>query len=128
MPIKSILLLSGNGIDLQCFFGLVYKGERWSVGTRNKALRDFSALHPQAATALQEWRKKIEATTSQSYAELKTVFNSVDKAGHYYIFDSAGNHFRLIAAIHFNTQTVYIRAAKSMTYGNLDRPYHPSSD
>ena len=30
--------------------------------------------------------------------------------GPYYIFDSAGNHFRLIAAIHFNTQTVYIRA------------------
>ena len=46
----------------------------------NKALRDFSKLHPQAATALQEWRKKIEATTSKSYAELKTVFNSVDKA------------------------------------------------
>ena len=88
----------------------------------NKALRDFSKLHPQAATALQEWRKKIEATTSQSYAELKTVFNSVDKAGLYYIFDIAGNHYRLITAIHFNTQTVYIRAVLTHKEYDLWKP------
>lgn len=76
----------------------------------NKALRDFSKIHPQATPALQEWRKKIETTNSKSYAELKTVVNSVDKVGLYYVFNIAGNHYRLIAAIHFNTQTVYIRA------------------
>ncbi len=75
----------------------------------NKALRDFAILHPQSETALQEWRKRMEATTSNSYSELKTAFNSVDKVGNYYIFNIAGNHYRLIAAIHFNTQTVYIR-------------------
>ena len=88
----------------------------------NKALLDFSKLHPQAATALQEWRKKIEATTSKSYAELKTVFNSVDKAGSYYIFDIAGNHYRLIAAIHFNTQTLYIRAVLTHKEYDLWKP------
>jgi mRNA interferase HigB len=75
----------------------------------NKALRDFAISHPQSETALQEWRKRMEATTSNSYSELKTAFNSVDKVGNYYIFNIAGNHYRLIAAIHFNTQTVYIR-------------------
>lgn len=54
--------------------------------------------------------KKLETLSSKSYSELKTVFNSVDKVGDYYIFNIAGNHYRLIAAIHFNTQTVYIRA------------------
>ncbi|TAL51994.1 MAG: type II toxin-antitoxin system HigB family toxin [Methylovulum sp.] len=76
----------------------------------NKTLRDFSKRHPQAAAPLQEWRKKLETITSKSYSELKTVFNSVDKVGDYYIFSIAGNRYRLIAAIHFNTQTVYIRA------------------
>jgi len=28
----------------------------------------------------------------------------VDKVGDYYVFDIAGNRYRLIAAIHFNTQ------------------------
>ena len=88
----------------------------------NKALRDFSKLHPQAATALQDWRKKTETTTSKSYAELRNVFNSVDKAGHYYIFNIAGNNYRLITAIHFNTQTVYIRAVLTHKEYNLWKP------
>ena len=37
------------------------------------------------------------------------MFNSVDKVGEYYVFDIVGNHYRLIAAIHFNTQTLYVR-------------------
>ena len=36
------------------------------------------------------------------------MFNSVDKAGEYYVFDIAGNHYRLIAAIHSNTQSLYV--------------------
>jgi len=88
----------------------------------NKALRDFSTLHPQAANPLQEWRKKVEAMSNRSYAELKTVFNSVDKVGNYYIFNIAGNHYRLIAAIHFNTQTVYIRAVLTHKEYDLWKP------
>jgi len=88
----------------------------------NKALRDFSIGHPQAAAPLQEWRKKLETITSKSYPELKTVFNSVDKVGNYYIFNIAGNHYRLIAAIHFNTQTVYIRAVLTHKEYDLWKP------
>lgn len=47
------------------------------------------------------------------------MFGSVDKVGHYYVFDIAGNHYRLIAAIHFNTQTLYIRAV--LTHSDYDR-------
>ena len=88
----------------------------------NKALRDFSIEHPRAVISLQEWRKKIEVTTSKSYAELKTVFNSVDKVGNYYVFNIAGNHYRLIAAIHFNTQTIYIRAVLTHKEYDLWKP------
>jgi mRNA interferase HigB len=85
----------------------------------NKALQEFILLYPQAATPLQEWRAKIRMASIQSYAELKSLFNSVDKVGDYYVFNIAGNHYRLIAAIHFNTQTLYIRSI--MTHKEYDK-------
>ena len=85
----------------------------------NKALHEFSKLHPQAKTPLQEWRVKMNHAVVNSYAELKTVFNSVDKVGNYFVFNIAGNHYRLIAAIHFNTQTLYIRSI--MTHKEYDQ-------
>jgi len=80
----------------------------------NKALQDFAALHPQATVPLQEWRGKMRDASVKSYAELKNIFNSVDKVGHYFVFNIAGNHYRLIAAIHFNTQTLYIRSIMTL--------------
>jgi len=81
----------------------------------HKTLRDFYALHPQSTEALQAWPKKLENGSPQNFSELKQIFNAVDKVSHYYVFNIAGNHFRLIAAIHFNTQTVYIRSV--LTHG-----------
>jgi mRNA interferase HigB len=40
---------------------------------------------------------------------LKRAFNATDKAGEYYVFDIGGNKYRLIAAIHFNTQKLFVR-------------------
>jgi len=45
-----------------------------------------------------------------NFAELRAVFNSVDAVGSgLYIFNIKGNHYRLIARIHFNVRTVYIK-------------------
>ncbi len=76
----------------------------------NKALRDFAARHREAGEPLQAWRKLIERNTFAGYADLRRVFNSADKVGDYFVFNIAGNRYRLIAAIHFNTQTLYVRA------------------
>ena len=76
----------------------------------NKALREFSRQHRAATVPLQVWRKVIERNKFGNFSELKRAFNSVDKAGDYYVFNIAGNHYRLVAAIHFNTQTLYVRA------------------
>ena len=84
----------------------------------NKALREFALRYRAAGPPLQAWRKLIEQNDFHSYADLKRVFNSVDKAGDYYVFDIAGNHYRLIAAIHFNTQTLYVRAV--LTHAEYD--------
>ena len=84
----------------------------------NKALKLFSQRYPQAEIALQDWRKNIEKHPFNSFAELKQKFNSVDRVGEYYVFNIAGNHFRLVAAIHFNTQTLYVR--EILTHSEYD--------
>ena len=75
----------------------------------NKALVDFAAIHGEADTPLQAWRKIIEAGAFANYAELKDSFNATDKVGDYYVFDIGGNKYRLITAIHFDRQMVFIR-------------------
>lgn len=84
----------------------------------NKALREFTQRHRAAGESLQAWRKLIERNAFRSYADLKRVFNTVDKVGEYYVFDISGNRYRVIAAIHFNTQTTYVRAV--LTHAEYD--------
>lgn len=75
----------------------------------NKALVDFSEQHPAAAAPLQTWRHITEESTWRSYADLKAAFNSVDRVGDFYVFNIGGNKYRLIAAIHFNRQMLFVR-------------------
>ena len=44
-----------------------------------------------------------------SLSDLKKVFRTVDYVGNdRYVFDILGNHYRLIAMIHFKIRTVYV--------------------
>ena len=75
----------------------------------NKALTDFAALHPASEDPLQAWRRIVEASTFRGFAEFRRTFNSVDRVGDFYVFDIGGNKYRLITAIHFNRQVIFIR-------------------
>jgi mRNA interferase HigB len=75
----------------------------------NRSLRAFALRFPQADAPLQAWRRLIERNRFTSFAELKGLFPAVDKAGDFFVFNVGGNKFRVIAAIHFNTQTLYVR-------------------
>lgn len=84
----------------------------------NRALRAFALRQRAAGEPLQAWRRLIERNAFRNFADLKQVFNAVDKVGEYYVFDISGNRYRLIAAIHFNTQTLYVRAV--LTHAEYD--------
>jgi len=84
----------------------------------NSALRKFSDRHPAAQTPLQGWRRVIEKNTFRNWAELKAVFNTVDKVGDLVVFDIGGNKYRLIAYIRFERQIVYVKAV--LTHGEYD--------
>ncbi|MES2117519.1 MAG: type II toxin-antitoxin system HigB family toxin [Pseudomonadota bacterium] len=75
----------------------------------NKALTDFAALHRSAGDALQAWRKIVESRPYANFAEIKATFNAVDKVGPYYVFDIGGNKYRIVSAIHFAQQRLFVR-------------------
>ena len=76
--------------------------------TRKKIL-DFAKDHPDCSTALDGWYRTVKHSDFRSFAELRCVFPSADQVGKLTVFNIGGNKARLIAAIHYNTQKLFIR-------------------
>ena len=74
-----------------------------------KALRIFAQNHPDSTSALNAWYKIVRTNRFASFHELQRVFARADQVGNLVVFNIGGNKYRLIAAIHFNRQKVYVR-------------------
>lgn len=74
-----------------------------------RKLRDYYDENSQSEIPLTEWYYKMLDTTATNIYELRQIVNSVDPVEGYTIFNVGGNNYRLITAIHYNTQTCYIR-------------------
>lgn len=85
----------------------------------NRLLREFAIIHPAAEEPLQSWRHLIERNTSQNYAELKSVFASVDKVGEKYVFNVGGNKYRLITTITYQIQIMWVKSV--LTHAAYDK-------
>lgn len=75
-----------------------------------KRLNEFAEEHPDVKSALQGWYTKAKAGDFKSFAELRKTFGSADQVNNLTVFNIGGNKVRLIAAIHYNRRTIYIRA------------------
>lgn len=87
-----------------------------------KKIRDYSKNNAQAELPLVEWYIRIRNLQVLNITELKKVFNSVDYVNGYTIFDIGRNKYRLITAIHYNSQHCYIR--EIWTHGEYSKPYN----
>jgi len=76
----------------------------------HRRLLEAADQHQNCATALDQWYRLVKKTEVQNFSELRQLFRSVDKVGELYVFNVGGNKLRIIAAIHFNRQKLYIRA------------------
>jgi len=66
--------------------------------------------HPQSASALDQWYRLCKESDWRNFADVRTLFPSTHKVSGLFVFDVGGNKLPLIAAIHFNTRRVFIRA------------------
>lgn len=85
-----------------------------------KKIRDYYTENTQARVPLTEWYYKMLECNVTNIFELRKYFNSADPVYGYTIFNIGGNDYRLISALHYNTQVCYIR--KIWTHAEYDRP------
>lgn len=78
------------------------------VITRKRIL-DFSIKHPDCVSALDAWYRIVKHTRFTSFAELRRTFPSADQVANLTVFNIGGNKVRLIAAVHYRAQRIYIR-------------------
>jgi mRNA interferase HigB len=88
----------------------------FSLGT----IHEFAREYPPSTGPLNDWYSKTKKANWSNFTEIKQVFNSCDSIGKdRFVFNIGGNNYRLIAVIHFNIRTVYIRGI--MTHKEYDR-------
>jgi mRNA interferase HigB len=73
-----------------------------------KRITVFVNKHPGCNNALGSWYRILKHTTVMNFVELRKIFPSADQVGGLTVFNIGGNKARLIAAIHYNTQRLYI--------------------
>jgi mRNA interferase HigB len=88
-----------------------------------KPLREFGTKHRDAAGPLRAWLKLARNGRFQNLQELKRTFAGVDmvsaKGREFYVFNVGGNKYRMITAIHFNAQKLFVHYI--LTHSEYDR-------
>lgn len=90
-----------------------------------KRLRDYAKLHPTTAPTLEQWTELIRRGRFANLVELRRVLPTADqvtvKSGRTVTIFNIKNHFRLITAIHYNHQLVFVLLL--LTHNEYDQGY-----
>jgi mRNA interferase HigB len=75
-------------------------------------IRQWAGDHARAGSSLRQWVKVARAARWGSFAELRRTFPTSDmvtvKSGRkVVVFNVGGNAFRLVCAVHFNTEMLF---------------------
>jgi len=79
----------------------------------NRPLRSFWRQHAKAAKPLDEWFKKAQSVEWENFHQTRLTFPHTDRVGVASgriatVFNAGGNDYRIITAIHYNTQKVFV--------------------
>jgi mRNA interferase HigB len=72
------------------------------------ALIRFWERHPDARASLESWYRVVRTADWKTPAEMKKVYPSADLVGRRTVFNIAGNKYRLIARMNYETQRVFV--------------------
>ena len=77
-----------------------------------KKLKEFCEEHPEARAAgepLDAWFRVAERADWRKYSDIKGVYGSADVVGKYTVINIAGNKYRLILEVFYESAVVLIR-------------------
>jgi len=72
------------------------------------ALVEFWQQHPDARASLESWYGVVRKAAWKTPAEMRTVYGNADVVGRRTVFNIAGNKYRLIAGVNYQTQRVFV--------------------
>jgi len=89
--------------------------------TKTKII-NFFETDSKAKEPLLKWYNEVLLSDWQDFHSIKKTFNSVDSVGNdRFVFNVAGNKYRIVAMIHFSKRTIYIRfVGTHKQYDNID--------
>lgn len=77
---------------------------------KTKPLMDFWLEHPDAESGLRQWILECRKANWHSLVDVKAYARSADFVGNSrFVFNVAGNKYRLVVAIHFRTGIVLVK-------------------
>ncbi len=95
-----------------------------------KRLREFAEKYPKVAEPLEKWYQLVRHAEWNSLQDARCVFPHADavtvESGRIVtVFNISGNKYRLIVAIHYNTQCVYVLGL--LTHAEYDKKFWKGS-
>ncbi len=72
-------------------------------------MNEFAGKHPGAESSLAHWYTIMRKGRFANFVQLRETFPHADQVGKFTVFNIGGNKVRLIAAVHYNRNRVYIR-------------------
>lgn len=89
-----------------------------------KRLREYASRYPSAAPTLDHWEELIRRGRFESLVELRKILPSADQvevaSGKTVTIFNIKSHYRLVTAIHYNHQIVYILLF--LSHSDYDKP------
>jgi mRNA interferase HigB len=83
------------------------------------ALEQFWEKHPDAKTSLEPWYGVVRRAVWQTPVEMKRIYPNADLVGRRTIFNIAGNKYRMVARVNYETQRVFVLYL--LTHAEYDR-------
>jgi mRNA interferase HigB len=95
---------------------------------KKSAFDGAAKLYPNDAANLIATYRLLSKSVAQNSSELKAMFNTLDRFTHrngWYVIDIGGNNLRLIAAIDFSKQLVFVKHLYTHAeYTKANKWYH----
>jgi mRNA interferase HigB len=74
-----------------------------------KRLLEFASVRPDVAVALDSWYRIAKSAEWKNLVEVRQTLSSADPVSNFTVFNIKGNDYRLITAIDYQRQIIYIK-------------------